>query len=268
MDVMKRQELTALVDCFGDYHRIPDWFGTQAEKIESQKNPFKTLYTDLYANEPDKPEKFDMYAKLKGVQISPTDNPRLKTNCYVEIAAAYLIYETITFRRKLSIEKFAEYISQIPLISVKLNKAKAKILWGDGVKVAKKYGTASGLKEYAGYKTLLLIDPPYIGSEEQCDVEDFKEQHGNLARAIYRIDKKGNTGYFLYYCRISSSLRYEGKERARKDLILKRDIYEYFGGRGYFKDKLPLKSIGGQPIIEFFISNFKHSDSKPYDGIE
>jgi hypothetical protein len=282
-----RQRLTAKVEWFGEYFTY-DWFFDQAASLRNEKNEFKQDYLEkeiVNGEESDVVKKVDVkinYLEKETVdgetlvvkktkietrerskptpQITKSDNPRDKS-CHVEFAADFLIYATITFRRKLSVKKFTEYIEQIPLISTKLNQAKAKILWGDGIEIVKKYGTTSELKEYTGYRPLLVIDPPYIGTEEQCGDKEFP--HDKLATAIHKSSKHS---LFLYFCRSSSPLRIK-EDRDIADRHLKREIDSYFRGHGYYFEEYPLWDRTDMPIDEFMITNFEHGKSTPYTRI-
>jgi hypothetical protein len=122
------------------------------------------------------------YFNAKILSLSPADTKRNKNNCCVDTAVYYLLYSAITGRTKMKEEKFTACLAAIPLISLKLNQADAQILHGDGIRAIKKYTNTEKLAKYKGYKPLQLIDPPYVGSEMQCDVGDFSKRHGESAR--------------------------------------------------------------------------------------
>jgi site-specific DNA-adenine methylase len=244
-----RQELTAYVEWFEDYI-FAYWLGEQSAKIRSEKNKRKHKYDRIPRN-----------------NVIPTDNQRYPKNQHIDHAAAYFVYISMIGRNKLSEKRFMELLGYIPLISLKLNRAKAKILYGDGIKIVKEYADTSniaGYKKntaYKNHKTLIVADPPYISSEEQCDKNDFALRHSEMVNLIHRIKRHC---FILYFCRSSSPLRFKGKEREIRDIVLKGEIDDFFKEKGYHYEEYRLSDNPKQPIKEFMVTNFKHHKSKPY----
>jgi site-specific DNA-adenine methylase len=240
-----RQRLTAFVEWFEDYEFTIWLRQEQSKAIQDEKNPYKHDYKDDKRN-----------------RIIPTDNPRKEKNFFLDHAAAYLVYSAMVGRNKLSVNNFTKSLIQIPLISLKLNQAKARILWGDGIEVMKKYADTSKVNVYKTHKTLIVADPPYISSEEQCDKNNFAKRHQEMINLLHRVKKHC---YWLYFCRSSSPLRFKDEEREVKDTTLQGKIDDFFRGRGYYSEEYLLSERDDQPIAEFMITNFRHYKSKPYE---
>jgi hypothetical protein len=242
-----RKELTAYIDWYEEYINDYLW---GAYNDEYKKKLLKASNT--YQRK---------YNSSKVFRISELDNKRYENNHCVDTAVYFLIHSAMVGRTKKSHERFMKCIESIPLISAKLNQADANILWGDGVKAIDIWRKA----QYKNYKPLLVIDPPYIGSEEQCDdLDGFSKRHKAVARAIYRLNEHG---YFLYFCRTTCPLRYKKEERIPKDIALNNKINYFFTKRGYHRYDFQLRKkspTDWTEIVELMITNFKHEDSKPY----
>ena len=94
---------------------------------------------------------------------------------------------------------------------------------------------------------LLLLDVPYIGSEQTCAVTGYKYQpfHKKVA------DYLQNAEYpFIYYCRSTPPKSDSHFNRADAEHIMKMKLGQYFMNKGYYFQKVPLKED-----TELMISN-------------
>lgn len=95
---------------------------------------------------------------------------------------------------------------------------------------------------------LLLLDPPYIGSEEQCGVKGYKYEEFHKKVAEYL----GATKYpFIYHCRSSApkSDKTYKPEEARH--IMKMKLGMHFLNKGFYFSKVELSD----DVTELIISN-------------
>ena len=85
---------------------------------------------------------------------------------------------------------------------------------------------------------LLLLDVPYIGSEQTCAVTGYKYQpfHKKVA------DYLQNAEYpFIYYCRSTPPKSDSTFNRKDAEHIMKTKLAQYFMNKGYYFQKVPLK---------------------------
>ena len=94
---------------------------------------------------------------------------------------------------------------------------------------------------------LLLLDVPYIGSEQTCAVTGYKYQpfHKKVADYLQNAESQ-----FIYYCRSTPPKSDSTLNREDAEHIMKTKLAQYFMNKGYYFQKVPLKED-----TELMISN-------------
>lgn len=101
---------------------------------------------------------------------------------------------------------------------------------------------------------LVLLDVPYIGSEEPCGINgyNYKKFHKKLTDLLLHAEYK-----FLYNCRSSAPKSDKRYTKEDGEHIMKMKLGRYFFNKGYYFEKVHLKED-----TELIISNIKYSDKQ------
>jgi len=107
---------------------------------------------------------------------------------------------------------------------------------------------------------LLLLDPPYVGTEHQCSAYDNNDKY--KAFHSYVADCLGKAKYpFLYYCRSSPSKNINNLTPEEAKHIMKQRLSDYFFDRNFYFNKIYLDN---NSLTELMISNKAYNPTSQF----
>lgn len=174
-----------------------------------------------------------------------------KVDCNVEIAYEMFIFQCIDKKFMDNEEDIWNKVLRFLPAHLKMLNANTIITQED----CKNYLTddISSAKLPPVTDRLLLLDPPYMGSEHQCNVKNYNYKTFHKKVAAYLETTKYP---FIYYCRSSApkSNKVDTLEKAQH--IMKVKLGECFWDKGFYFSKVQLQ----EDVTELMISN-RHYDS-------
>ncbi|WP_322020124.1 hypothetical protein [Clostridium butyricum] len=231
--------------------------------ILNDLNPLRTNFLNVLKTKPLKLIKLILEADLTFINEPNTKNPKLsefktnieaykekrknykKVDCNEQIAFEMFIVQCIDKHYIEQADRIIKRVINFIVAHIKLQNA--TITQIDCLKYVENDDTSK----------LLLLDVPYIGSEDQCGISgyNYKKFHKNLADSLLSAEYK-----FLYNCRSSapkSDTPKSDKGYTKEDgeHIMKMKLGEYFFNKGYYFEKVHLKKD-----TELIISNIEYSD--------
>lgn len=224
--------------------------------ILNDLNHLRTNFLNVLKTEPLKLIKRILEADLSFVEQAKTKNPVLsaykkatydyaekrakykRVDCNVEIAYQMFILQCID---KAIIEKADKIMERVfRFLPAHLKLANAIITQQDCLKYLNNDNT----------KKLVLLDVPYIGSENTCSVAGYKYQPFHMKVADYLQNAKYP---FLYYCRSTPPKSDCIFNKADAEHIMKMKLAQYFMNRGYYFQKIRLDND-----TELIVGNSKY----------
>lgn len=149
-----------------------------------------------------------------------------KVDKNVSIAYATLLYQSWEGQFIDDKDKIFQKILKILPASLKLQNA--TITQEDGLTYL----------DNANSNKLVLLDPPYIGTEKECCIEgyDYNKFHEKVSEKLSCAEFP-----FLYFCRSSAPKSDKLRSKKDKERIMKMKLGLYFFNKGYFFQKIHLK---------------------------
>ena len=212
--------------------------------ILNDLNPLRTNFLNVIKTEPLKLIKRILESDLSFIEQPETKNPMLsaykkaindyverranyhKVDCNIDIAYKMFITQCID---KAMIERAGKITERIfRFLPAHLKLQNTVITQQDCLRYLINDDT----------EKLLLLDVPYIGSEQTCAVTGYKYQpfHKKVA------DYLQNAEYpFIYYCRSTPPKSDSTFNRKDAEHIMKTKLAQYFMNKGYYFQKVPLK---------------------------
>ncbi len=227
--------------------------------ILNDLNPLRTNFLNVLKTEPLKLIKKLLETDLSFIEETETKNPMLKAykkensdytekratykkvDCNVEIAYKMFITQCIDKAMIERADKIMERVFRFLPAHLKLQNA-----------IITQRDCLHYLQNDATNK-LILLDVPYIGSENTCSISGYKYQpfHHKVAYCLQ------NSEYpFLYYCRSTPPKSECIFNRADAEHIMKMKLGQYFMNKGYYFQKVHLHND-----TELIVSNRQY-DSK------
>lgn len=243
--------------------------------ILNDLNPLRTNFLSVLQHEPLKLIKMILGSDLSFIENPDTKNPRLreykeqlcnyaekrknyhKIDRNVEIAYKMFITQCIDKKQIENGEKIFNRVLRFLPAHLKMTAANAIITQEDCtayLKDSPKIRLSKGNYITLDANRLLLLDPPYIGTESQCSVPGYDYGAFHRQAAEYLAQAKHP---FLYYCRSSAP---KGSQQFTEEAkhIMKQKLSDYFFDKGFYFDKVPLD---GGDTTELMISNKNYAPS-------
>ncbi len=221
--------------------------------ILNDLNPLRTNFLNVVKKEPLKLIKKILDTDLSFIAYSKSKNVRLKdfkmhTEQYEEKRLNYrkvdcnvsIAYEM--FMRQCIDKKYIEQQDGIISRVLRILPAHLKVQDAEITQV----DCLSYLTNETANK-LVLLDVPYMGTEQECSVDgyDYNKFHGKVARYLYDADYS-----FLYYCRSSAPKSNMSLSQEDKEHVMKMKLGERFLNKGFYFEKIRLEKD-----TELMISN-------------
>ena len=220
-------------------------------------NPLRTNFLNVIKSEPLKLIKKILEADLSFIEQAKTKNPVLsaykkETTCYAEKRARYkrvdsnveIAYQMFILQciDKAMIEKARKIMERVfRFLPAHLKLQNTVITQQDCLKYLNNDDT----------KKLVLLDVPYIGSENTCSVAGYKYQPFHMKVADYLQNAKYP---FLYYCRSTPPKSDYIFNKADAEHIMKMKLGQYFMNQGYYFQKIHLDKD-----TELIVSNCQYN---------
>lgn len=173
-----------------------------------------------------------------------------KIDCNVEMAFMTLLYHCMEGKYVKNSNDIFNNILKILPACIKLKNA--RITQEDCLKYL----------ENDDSNKFVILDVPYVGTEEQCGIEDYDYErfHKKVAEKLYTANYS-----FLYFCR--SSAPKSDKSRPDKELekIMKMKLGTYFWNKGFYFEKIYLDNGN---VTELMISNQQYDNEKQFEWID
>lgn len=223
-------------------------------------NPLRTNFLNVLKKEPLKLIKLILETDLTFINQPNTKNPILsefkadiktykkkrnkykKVDCNIKIAFEMFIVKCID---KPHIEREHDIIKRtLRFLPATLKLENATITQKDCL---------TYLKNDTANK-LIFLDVPYIGTSDQCAVDNYnyEEFHKKVADFLYKAKYP-----FIYYCRSSAPKSDKSKSQEDKEKIMKMKLGQYFLNIGLY-----LKKVHLEKDTELMISNVQYSQSQ------
>lgn len=113
---------------------------------------------------------------------------------------------------------------------------------------------------YLGANKLVLLDVPYIGSENTCAVTGYKYQPFHKKISDFLQSAKYS---FLYYCRSTPPKSDSMFNTANAEHIMKMKLAQYFMDKGYYFQKVRLDKD-----IELMVSNRQYDTETQFQWVD
>lgn len=163
-----------------------------------------------------------------------------KVDCNLEIAHATLMYQSWNGQFVDDETKIFSRILKILPACLKLRNA--IITQQDCLKYL----------ENIDCNKLVILDPPYIGTEKECGIKGYvyDKFHDKVARKL--LDA---TYPFLYFCRSSAPKSDKSRPLNEKERIMEMKLGKYFFYKGFYFQKVKLHENTAKEETELLISN-------------
>ena len=229
-------------------------------------NPLRTNFLNVIKKEPLKMIKRILESDLSFIEQPDTKNPVLsaykkstadyvenraryiRVDCNIDIAYKMFIVQCIDKAMIERTDKITERVFRFLPAHLKLQNA--VITQQDCLKYLNNDNADK----------LVLLDVPYIGSENTCSVAGYKYQpfHKKVA------DYLQNAEYpFLYYCRSTPPKSNSIFNKANADHIIKMKLAQYFMNKGYYFQKVRLDND-----TELMISNRQYDTKTQFQWMD
>ena len=214
--------------------------------ILNDLNPLRTNFMNVLKTKPLKLIKKLLETDLSFIEQADTKNPMLKAykkattgyaekrakykrvDCNVEIAYQMFITQCID---KAMIEKADKILERVfRFLPAHLKLQNAIITQCDCL----------GYLDNGDTNKLVLLDVPYIGSENTCSVSGYKYQPFHKKVADYLQNAEYS---FLYYCRSTPPKSDSIFNKSDAEHIMKMKLAQYFMNKGYYFQKVDLITI-------------------------
>lgn len=225
--------------------------------ILNDLNPLRTNFLNVLKVEPLKLIKRILESDLSFIEQPSTKNPVLseykkttteyekkrakykKVDCDVDIAYIMFILQCIDKAIIEKADKIMERVFRFLPAHLKLQNA-----------VITKLDCLKFLSNDDAEK-LVLLDVPYIGSEDTCSVDDYKYEPFHKKVADYLQNAEYS---FLYYCRSTPPKSDNIYNKADAEHIMKMKLAQYFMNQGYYFQKIHLNKD-----TELIVSNYQYN---------
>ncbi|MEY8391775.1 DNA adenine methylase [Lachnospiraceae bacterium 45-W7] len=106
----------------------------------------------------------------------------------------------------------------------------------------------------------LLLDVPYIGSEQECSVKGYRYApfHEKVAKFLQEADYP-----FIYYCRSSAPKSDKSKPTKEKETIMRMELGQLFFDKGFYFEKVRLSND-----TELMVSNQNYNNDTQFQWTE
>lgn len=230
--------------------------------ILNDMNPLRTNFLNVIKREPLKLIKKILETDLSFIEQAKTKNPMLKAykkatiayaekraqykrvDCNVEIAYQMFITQCID---KAMIEKADKILERVfRFLPAHLKLQNAVITQQDCLKYLNNDDA----------KKLVLLDVPYIGSENTCSVAGYKYQpfHKEVAGYLQHAEYP-----FVYFCRSTPPKSDKIYNRSDAEHIMKMKLAQYFMNKGFYFQKVHLEKD-----TELMISNRQYDTATQF----
>lgn len=180
----------------------------------------------------------------------------IKVDCNISIAAYTFLRQCLSKEHMENSDDILEKLARILCAHLKLLNSNVKITIADATHYLKPRFQININHQILTVDTnrLVIFDPPYIGSEETCNVADcnyskFHEQVGKL------LQKAEFT--WLYHCRSTAPKSSNIFSNDEWQKILKNELGHYFFNRNLYYEKIHLNTD-----TELIISNRLYNSEK------
>lgn len=224
--------------------------------ILNDLNPLRTNFLNVIKHEPLKLIKRILEADLSFIEQAKTKNPMLsaykkatsdyaekrakykRVDCNIDIAYKMFILQCID---KAMIERAGKIMERVfRFLPAHLKLSNAIITQKDCLKYLNNDDSDK----------LVLLDVPYIGSENTCSVAGYKYQpfHKKVADCLQNAEFP-----FLYYCRSTPPKSNKIFNEVDAEYIMKMKLGQHFMNKGYYFQKVRLEND-----TELMVSNCQY----------
>ncbi|MCM1561292.1 MAG: hypothetical protein NC123_17395 [Butyrivibrio sp.] len=250
-----------------------DW----KQVVLNDLNPLRTNFLNVLMKKPFELLKMILAQDLSFIDNPDTKNPVLKeykevleiyqgkranyhhVDCNVEIAYKMFVFQCIDKHYIENEQKIFNRLLRFIPAHLKLINANAVITQEDCKEYLKNNITIKlpkGKSLTLDSNRLLLLDPPYIGTEKQCSVHNcnYKFLHQFTAEHLEKAQFP-----FLYYCRSSAPKNTHEYTKEKAEHIMKQKLSDYFFNKNHSFQKVHLDNGA---TTELMISNRNYSSEQ------